>query len=178
MQIYEPADDSYFLSDILKEHVPKLLNKNPALRALEVGCGSGVQLTALKSIGVKNILGCDINPKAVDYCKKLGFKCVKSGLFQKVMGKFDLIVFNPPYLPEDKFDNLPDTSGGKKGDETILNFLKRLKNYLNKNGKCFLLTSSLTPTARIKKQFENYNVKLIAKKKLFQEELYVLELVL
>ena len=91
--------------------------------------------------------------------------------------KFDLIIFNPPYLPESKYDNGKDTTGGKKGDEIILRFVKDLKYYLTNDGICFLLTSSLTPEKRWKTEAEkHFKVKKIAEKKLFFEKIYVWEI--
>lgn len=170
--IYQPSEDSYFLSRILKKKIPKLLNKNKNLSILEIGCGSGVQLSTIKELRVKFLLGVDINPNAVKHCKRLGFKCILSNLFSKVSERFDLIIFNPPYLPKDKFDKEKDTTGGKKGSEIINRFLEQAKNHLNKNGRIILLTSSLTKGIK----WGDYNKKLLGKNKLFFEQLYVWEL--
>lgn len=171
-EIYEPAEDSYLLSDVLKKNI---VNKNS--KCLEIGSGSGVQLKTLKKIGIKNLTGADINKSAVAHCKKLGFNCIYSDLFSKIpkTEKFDIIIFNPPYLPLDKREPLSSrtaTTGGKKGSEIINKFLKQSKDYLNKNGKMFLLTSSLTKDI----DFKDYNKKLLGKEKIFMEELYVWEL--
>lgn len=182
MEIYQPSDDSYLLSEVLTNEIKKIIDKlskksnNKNLKFLEIGAGSGIQLkTALKSgIEKENIFAVDINPEAVKHCKSLGFSCKRSHLFDKIHKNhnFDIIVFNPPYLPEDKYDKKPDTSGGKKGNETINLFLKQAKNYLAENGTIFLLTSSLTPNFN----YSGYKRKLLAKKKIFFEELYVWEL--
>jgi release factor glutamine methyltransferase len=175
MKIYEPAEDSYLLSKVLKKQLPKLLKKNPDLKFLEVGGGSGINLQTAKDLGVKNIFSCDLNPTAVSHCKKLGFNSVKSDLFKNIKGKFDIIIFNPPYLPEDKRepkDSRLATTGGKKGSEVINKFLKQAKSHLNKDGKIFLLTSNLTKDIN----FLDYKKKLLDKEKIFFEELFVCEL--
>lgn len=178
--IYHPAEDSYFLTRILKQEIPKLLQENPDLMFLEIGTGSGIHLETAFNSGIKkeNIFSCDINANAVSHCTSLGFHCIYSDLFEKILGKFDIIVFNPPYLAEDKHDKNPDTSAGKKGDETILKFLIQAKNHLNENGRIFLLLSSLTPLDNIERQIKhlNYNKKFLGNEKLFYEELYVWEL--
>lgn len=177
MEIYSPAEDSYLLSNILSKFV-----KNKDIKALDMGSGSGIQGETLINLGIeqRNITLVDINSNAIKHLKKTfpQSKVIKSNLFSKVKGKFDLVIFNPPYLPEDKFDKEKDTSGGKVGDETIIKFLKQLKKHLNNNGKCFLLTSSLTPMKNIKQEFKNYKTKIIAHKKLFFEELFVYEICL
>ena len=176
-EIYEPAEDSYLMSEALKRELPKLLNKNPELKFLEVGCGSGINLETAKSLGVKNIFGTDININAVKHCKTLGFNCVKSDLFGNVNGKFDVIVFNPPYLPldeEEPKDSRTATTGGKKGTELIIKFLKQAKEHLNKNGKILLITSSLSKD--IDFIAFGYNAEVINEKKLFFEKLTVWKL--
>ena len=177
-EIYEPAEDSYLMAETLSVEIPKLLRNNSDLKFLEMGCGSGINLIAVKNAGVKNenIMGCDINPKAVANCKKLGFNCIKSDLFENVDGKFDLIVFNPPYLPldkkEPKFSRVA-TTGGFVGTEIIIRFLEQAKSYLNKKGRIFLITSSLSPDVDFNGL--GYNAKEIGFKKIFFEKLFVWE---
>tara|TARA_Y100000310_G_scaffold305866_1_gene346503 strand:- start:2414 stop:2959 length:546 start_codon:yes stop_codon:yes gene_type:complete len=176
-KIYSPEEDSYLLSKVLKKKISKFLNKNPNLTFLEIGSGSGIQLKTALKLGVKkqNIFSSDINSAAVKHCKKLGFNCIKSDLFENIKGKFDIIIFNPPYLPEnleEPRDSKISTTGGKKGSEIINKFLKQAKYHLNENGKIFLLTSNLTKGIN----FLNYQKKIILKKKLFFEELFILEL--
>jgi release factor glutamine methyltransferase len=172
--IYEPKEDSYFLSEILKKEIPRLIKENKNLKILEIGVGSGIQLENLKELGIKNknLFGVDINKEAIKHCRELGFNVWCSNLFLNIDDKFDLILFNPPYLPEDKREDNQSklaTTGGRNGFELINKFLRQAKKHLNKNGKIFLLASSLTKEIN----WGNYKKKLIAKKKLFFEELYV-----
>ncbi len=147
--IYPPAEDSYLLNRVLEQELPHLLKENPCLKFLEIGCGSGIQLQKAFSLGVKkeNILAADINPEAVLHCRALGFRCVLSDLFENVEGRFDLIVFNPPYLPDDKREPLFSklaTTGGTLGGEVITKFLAQARAHLNSGGKIFLISSTLT----------------------------------
>jgi len=141
----------------------------------------GVSCWRVPWAGIKkeNIFSCDINLSAVKHCKSLGFNCIESNLFKNIKGKFNLIIFNPPYLPEDPKGLEPEvsklaTTGGKNGNELILKFLREAKKYLEKDGKIFLLTSSLTPKMNFKKL--GYKSKLLEKEKLFYEQLFVWEL--
>ncbi len=176
-EIYSPSEDSYLLSKILEKQIPKLLIKNKNLKFLEIGSGSGIQLKIAFKAGIlnKNIFSSDINSNAVKKCKKLDFNCVNSNLFEKIKGKFDLIIFNPPYLPENKKepkDSKLATTGGEKGSELINKFLKQSKKHLEENGKIFLLISNLTKDI----DFLGYKKKIIGKESLFFERLFVLEL--
>lgn len=168
--IYFPEEDSYFFSEVLKNEI-----KNINISCLEIGIGSGIQLETLREIGIKKIVGIDINKDAVEHCKKLGFNCIISNLFSNIKDKFDLIIFNPPYLPEDKKEDKESqlsTTGGKKGSELINEFVIQAKNHLTKNGKVFLLTSSLTKGIN----WQDWKKKKIAEKKLFFEKICIWEL--
>lgn len=174
--VYSPEDDSYLLSETLKNYLKKALKKNPEIKFLEVGVGSGIQLNTALDCGIKktNIFGVDINSDAVRECKKMGFKCNESDLFSKVDGKFDLIVFNPPYLPEDEIepeDSKLITTGGKTGSELINKFLVQAKKHLTKEGKILLLVSSLTNGI----SWAGCKKNLLSRKKIFFEELKVYE---
>ena len=167
--IYEPREDSF----LLKKYVKKLVSG----KVLDVGTGSGIQaLTALKN--TKNVLAVDISEEVVEFCKKKEINCIQSDLFENVKEKFDWIIFNPPYLPEDPRepeDSKLATTGGKKGDEMLKRFLLEAKNYLNEKGKILVLISSLTGKAE--ELFKDYKWELLEKENLFMEdiEVYLLE---
>jgi len=172
--IYQPNTDSYLMSDVLNLKFPKLLKINPNLTFLEIGSGSALQLQKALGMGVKlqNIFGCDINPQSVKHCQGLGFNCIKSDLFSNIDEKFDLVVFNPPYLqkdPQEPLESQISTTGGDLGSEIINEFLHQAKDYLNIDGKIFLLISNLTKGI----EWNSWNKKLLAQKKIFFEELFV-----
>ena len=172
MEVYNPAEDSQFFSSFLRGYLSK--NKRKIL-FLDVGTGSGILAeTALEFLPAKNIFACDINKEAVKEAKRKGINSFYSDLFSNVEGEFDLITFNVPYLPRDSRepkDSAVATTGGKKGDEISIKFLKEAKKHLKEGGRIFLLISSLTPRERIDK----FVSKVVAKKKLWMEELIILE---
>ena len=179
--LYQPSEDSFLLSDVLKKHLAKLLIPNPNLTFLEIGTGTGIHLETALDIGVKkeNIFSSDIDSRAVDHCNLLGFNCIQSDLFKNLKGTYDIIAFNPPYLPLDKrepIDSRLATTGGKRGDEIILKFLQQAKNYLNPNGIIFIVASSLTPDIDFKKF--GYIEREVGCQRLFHETLCVWELAL
>jgi release factor glutamine methyltransferase len=168
--IYIPSDDSYFFSEYLEKY---LKGSKRDINFLDMGSGSGILAkTAKNFIPKKNIYVADINPDAVYLLKKEGFKAIYTDLFKNIKEKFDIITFNAPYLPEEEKepnDSKIATTGGIKGDEISIRFIKQAKKHLKKNGVIFLLVSSLTPLDRIKR----LGGKIVAKKKIFFEELII-----
>ena len=139
-----------------------------------MGTGSGILSQTAEKAGIpkQNIITADIGPEAVNHVKKQGFKTIHSDLFENISQSFDIITFNAPYLQKHKHDSQQDTTGGKHGDEIALKFLKQAKKHLNPEGKILLLISSHTPQTEI----EKFNHKIIKTKKLFFEELKILQL--
>ncbi len=178
--IYQPAEDSYLLQETLKEF---LKTKNHNIHILDMGSGSGIQAETSKKLKFNNLLTIDINPIAISHLKELGLPTIKSNLFSNIKKseKFDLIIFNPPYLPEDKRepkDSRLATTAGKKGYEIIIKFLKQATNHLkNKKSSILLLFSSHSKPKIILKKAKDlgYNYDLLNNQKLFFEELFVYE---
>ena len=140
-----------------------------------MGAGSGI--LARESLKyTKNVTASDINRECLKNLK--GIKAIHSDLFENIKEKFDLIIFNPPYLPfdrrEDK-ESASSTTGGIKGYEILERFIKGLKSHLKKNGKALIVFSSLTGKKKIESIImENkLNLKILEEIRLpFFEELY------
>lgn len=172
--LYSPEEDSWLMKDVIKR-----INLSLKEKVLDMGAGTGIQgeMFLKRGLPKKNVFFADISNEAIKYLKKKfsGSKIIQSDLFSKVKGKFNLIVFNPPYLPEDSRepeDSRLSTTGGKHGSEIINEFIKQSKKHLAKKGKIYLLTSSLTRGI----SWKSYKKKIVARKKIFFEELMVWEL--
>ena len=173
--MYEPNDDSYLME--------KYVKKFASGKILEIGCGSGILMTAALTKN-KDITGIDIDDESIIHCKKQGFNVYKSDLFSNVKGKFDFIIFNPPYLPEDEHflkrnvrerKNI-DLIGGRNGWEIIERFFSEVGKHLNKNGKILIVFSNLTDKKKVDEIiFENrFKFKLLEEKSVgLMEKLYV-----
>ncbi|MEA3229492.1 MAG: HemK2/MTQ2 family protein methyltransferase [archaeon] len=148
--VYEPSDDTYLLMDAFAK-----IRLNKGLRVLEIGCGSGIVSVALsKTVG--SIVACDINPYAVKLTEKniqknkiKNVKVIKSDLFDGVKGKFDLIIFNTPYLPQSVDEKVTGYinkawDGGCDGRKVIDRFLLEAPPHLFENGFLVFVESSLS----------------------------------
>jgi release factor glutamine methyltransferase len=172
-QIYEPREDSF----LIQKHI----NRFAKGKVLDMGTGSGIlALEAAKYCD--EVLAVDVNSEAVmcikNKIKKEKIKKIKvlqSDLFENVDGKFDLIIFNPPYLPNDTDVKDMALDGGKKGYEVIERFMRKVKNYLTKDGKILLLFSSLSKKNKIDKILKRnkYVHEQVSSLKLDFETLYV-----
>ena len=178
MDIYQPSDDSYLMQNTLKKFLKK---KQKTIAILDMGSGSGIQALTCRRLGFKNIKSADINLEAVKLLREKKLEVIYSDLFSGIKKqKFDLIVFNPPYLPEDRLEPNASkiaTTAGKKGYEIIVRFLSEAKPYLKPTSTILLLFSSLSKPPIIKKKALElgYIYKLLERKRLFFEELFVYE---
>jgi release factor glutamine methyltransferase len=92
--------------------------------------------------------------------------------------KFDLIVSNPPYLPNVMKHTDKTVDGGPTGIEVSIHFLTSAIDILSNDGKILLLVSSLSDKVKLERFIsKNYlTMKQIAKKNLFYETLQIFEL--
>jgi len=173
-EVYPPSEDTFLFLEALKEE------KFEGRYCLEIGVGSGVITEFLAENNTVD--GVDINPKAIEITKRRCKKCriFYSDLFSSVRDKYDIIVFNPPYVPEEKeFGDIYDMSwyGGKNGRRIIDRFLDDFDMYLKKNGRMYMLQSSLSDLKKTieKLKEKGFRTEILKTKKLFFEELIVIK---
>jgi len=178
-KVYEPAEDTFLLADNL---IVKQSDK-----VLEIGTGTGI-IAIIASKKAENVTAIDINKYAVE-CTQKNAKInqthidVRLGdLFGPVKDeKFDLILFNTPYLPTDEDEIVNDEldaawDGGKDGRSVIDRFIKDLSAHINPRGHVQLVQSSLSNVEEtIGKLMEiNFEVTVTASERFFFEEVVVL----
>lgn len=170
--VYEPAEDSNILARAVEERAFG--------NVLDMGTGSGIQgiVAALNGCDVTFV---DIDQKALTLAKanaksnKAKGKFVKSDLFSKVDGKFNTIIFNPPYLPSEPLKGKQKhlaLDGGKNGREIIDRFLSSYKAHVMKEHRVLLIESSLND---YQKDVKKLKAKIVGKTHMFFEDLVVLE---
>ena len=148
--VYEPAEDSFLLATYAS---------SASGRVLEIGCGCGIVSLSAAAASQKNaVLGVDISPIAVGCAKKnaeansiKNCKFAASDLFSAIPGgeKFDVILFNPPYLPTTREERLSSPyenaayDGGKGGLEVFLKFAMAAPAFLAPGGRVAVIATSL-----------------------------------
>ncbi len=174
--VYEPAEDTFLLMRAALEEV------RPADSVLEMGCGRGLISCELTS-KARRVIATDINPHALRMARKMGIETVRADLFRGIGARFDLILFNPPYLPTGSQDRLEGWlnlafDGGVSGRETINPFLEDLGDHLAPRGRALLLVSTLSGLSEIEVKAKNEGLEamVVAREKYFFEELVVLRL--
>ncbi len=175
--VYSPREDTYVLLEAL--------NREPLSgRGLEIGVGTGIIALHICNY-FDEFIGVDINPRAVDlavhnaeinHIKNVCF--FYSDLFSHVSGVFDVIIFNPPYVPADEKITIENLSyhGGKDGRRTLDQFLSEIPPYMP-DGTAYFLQSSLSGLEKTCSMLQDtFSFTVIARKKLFFEELYVFKI--
>jgi release factor glutamine methyltransferase len=170
--VYGPREDSY----LLQETVEKFAHG----KVLDMGTGTGIQgiTAALKDC---NVVFTDINPIALRCAQgnaalnNVTGIFIVSDLFSEMRGRFDVIVFNPPYLPDPDDAKLKDMAldGGANGRKYIDRFLDEYKQFLAPGGFALLVESSLNG---YEQDVLDRSAEIVAKKSVPSEELVVLKL--
>jgi release factor glutamine methyltransferase len=166
--VYYPREDSYLLAGVVEQRARG--------DVLDLGTGSGIQgiTAALKGCRVTSA---DVDRRAIGAARSnaslngVGGKFIVSDMFSHVRGRFDTIIFNPPYLPSAVKRELA-LDGGKKGRELIEPFLNGYKSHLKAGGLALLVESSFSGYEKEVKA----GARILAKAHYFFEDLVVLEL--
>ena len=184
-EVYEPAEDTFLLVDSID------ISKGDSV--FELGSGSGLIALYCASLGA-NVVCSDINPFSIELIKKnflLNEKLITGNFDVRVgdlfsvldsLDTFDVIIFNPPYLPTSKkelidgygwFDKA--VSGGLNGLNVIESFLNQVSNFLKISGKVYFVFSSLSNKEKLEYLFRknNFIFEIINSCRFNDETLYV-----
>ena len=165
---YPPSEDTFFIAENIENEKGNF--------ALDVGSGSGY-LTKLLCDNFSFVVGTDINfdvlTNQTSYKTRNLICCNGSDALKK---KFDFIVCNLPYLATDKILDIA-TDGGTDGFEIPKKIFDSALKNLKENGKFVFVTSSLSNYQKLIDYAQNLGLKtkIVAKKKLFFEELILIE---
>jgi release factor glutamine methyltransferase len=144
-------------TEIILEQILKFTKNKNYLNILDIGVGSGcILLSVLKERKNFYGTGIDISRNSLDICKMNAKKLLlerrvkffKSDVDKFAIGKYDLIVSNPPYIKTGdlkylesdviKFEPKLALDGGLDGLSVIRKVIKKSSELLKKNGKFIL----------------------------------------
>ena len=144
-------------TEIILEQILKFTKNKNYLNILDIGVGSGcILLSVLKERKNFYGTGIDISRNSLDICKMNAKKLLldrrvkffKSDVDKFAIGKYDLIVSNPPYIKTSdlkylesdviKFEPKLALDGGLDGLSVIRKVIKKSSELLKKNGKFIL----------------------------------------
>jgi len=171
--VYPPSDDSFLLA----EHQGVARGD----RVLDVGTGCGIQALLAADRGCE-VVAVDVNPAAVLCARwnallnELEVLTLEGDLFEPVAGeRFDVVLFNPPYLPGRELPRDDPLSRATEDPAVIERFLRGLADREVEWEEARIVVSSLTPEEYLK-PLDEFEVEVVARKRLFFEELRVLVL--
>lgn len=169
--VYMPAEDSELLAAAVQEHAFG--------KTLDLGTGSGLQGIVAAKKGCQ-VTFADADDAALQCAwsnalrNGVNGEFVRSDMFGSIRGKFNTIIFNPPYVPVDrgeKHDIAVD--GGAGGRVLIDRFLAQYKNYVLFDHAVLLVESSLNDYER---ELRAGSAEVVGKMHRFFEDIVVLKL--
>lgn len=139
--------ESFILSGLVK--------RVPRRRAIDLGTGSGVH-AILASDHCESAVSVDINPRALEFARfnaalngRRNIEFVLSDLFHSIDGTCDLLLANPPYLPDggaQAGDNF--WSGGIEGTHLLRRIVQALPVRLEREGTAHIIALYPLPAGR------------------------------
>ena len=165
---YPPSEDTFFIANNIENEKGNY--------ALDVGSGSGY-LTKLLCKNFSFVVGTDVNCEVLQHqtsYKTKNLICCNGCDALKI--KFDFIVCNLPYLATDEIIDIA-TDGGAEGFEIPKKIFDSVVCNMAENGKFIFVTSTLSNCQKLIDYAEKLGLKtrILAKKKLFFEELILVE---
>jgi release factor glutamine methyltransferase len=177
-RVYSPSEDTFLLLAAAEREC------QDDDRVLEVGCGSGYVSSCLtdgRPGDCPVILASDINPYALRATRDSGLEVVRADLLSGIRGPFDLVIFNPPYLPTSPDERIDDwleyaLDGGPDGRSVIARFIRDIGRVLAPGGRFLLLVSSLTGIREVLTLLEDagYSPDIVIREMIEGEELLVI----
>lgn len=165
--IYEPREDSYMLA--------RAVDRYAFGRVLDLGTGSGLQ-GIVAGLNDCKVTFSDIDQNALECAKEnaglnnVHGEFVLSDMFAGISGKFNTIIFNPPYVASDE-QRYVALDGGVNGRRYIDRFIATYKGHVLERHHVLLVESSFN---RYEEDVRRLNARIVAKEHYFFEDLVVL----
>ena len=167
--VYLPSEDTATLARVLRTYGGR--------RCLEIGFGSGAVLDTLVT-RFETVVGTDLVSLSQAVAAKRDADVIladRATCFRD--GTFDLVTFNPPYLPSEGIEDRT-VDGGKGGLEVPFYFLEEALRVLRQDGTIVMLLSDEADLEEFRAYCEVRGLRVIekARTELFFENLFVFEL--
>ena len=132
-------------SEMLVETALKYIKENNYKTVLDLCTGSGCLAISVKKNSEVEMTATDISQKALTVAKQNAkthgaeIKFIRSNMFEKIEGTFDLIISNPPYIDTEEIEELElevkehDPFIALDGGEMGLKFYNIIHNHLRKH---------------------------------------------
>ena len=137
-------------SELLVDCALKYIKENNYTSVLDMCTGSGCLAISVKKNAGVEVTASDVSTKALQIAKfnaknlDAEIKFIRSNMFEKIEGKFDLIISNPPYIDSEEIDLLDKEvkdndpilalDGGEFGLKYYNIIHENLRKHLNDNG--------------------------------------------
>ncbi len=166
-EYYSPDEDTIFIANHIQNEKGKY--------ALDIGTGSGYLAQVLSS-NFEIVVATDISFEATKEAHQIIENCICCHSANAICSTFDLVVCNMPYLPSNEIAD-KTVDGLHEGVVVPFRIIKSAQPVIKKGGKLIFLTSSLANYKQLLRQTESigFDVKIIATRKLFFEELILVE---
>ena len=162
--VYEPAEDSFLFIenlDVTKDQI-----------VLDLGTGSGI-LAVSAAKKANHVVAFDLNPYAIHCAKTNAILNQVADMIDFLLGdlfsafcdcvRFDLVLFNAPYLPSEAGEDASwigrAWAGGADGRAVVDRFIAQVPAYLNSGGRVLLMQSTLTGVDGTLQAFINHNLR-------------------
>ncbi|MEA3202760.1 MAG: release factor glutamine methyltransferase [Thermoplasmata archaeon] len=154
-EVYRPAEDTFLLARAVHQAL------RPGQAFLEVGCGAGLVSLVAARAGAQ-VTATDLNPHAVELLQHnarqngLRVRAIQTDLLGGVAGPFDVVAFNPPYLPTTPQEYIPGPlnlafDGGPDGNATVLRFAHQVAALRPPPATVLVVHSSLSDPAPLER---------------------------
>ncbi len=149
-QVYQPEADTVLLLEAATHEV------HSGETVLEIGTGSGYIASHVSEI--TRCYATDINPHACRTARMQGVEVIRTDLASGICHRFDVILFNPPYLPTSDGERMDDwleyaLDGGEDGRDAIRGFAEILAGIITPFGRALLLISECTGIDEVREIF-------------------------
>ena len=180
--VYIPSEDTFQILECVESYLKS--TRYMVEYALDMGCGCGVLglYIALKCRRIRLVDLVDIDPRAIQnailnaFINGLRGKCrfYLSNLFEKIPMdvRYDLIVFNPPYL--EPLGYLNHTVEG--GPYLVKDFLEKAVYYMSDRGVIIVLIPKENLNFIRKELADVFKVEILRESQFFEEKLVCLKI--